>query len=80
VNKANVIPAFKNITLEPQDPLAKSIGQYMKESNTLKLEFNTILPPDHWSKLGASMQKYLAGKIDRKGLIDEIENYWKNVQ
>ncbi|SHF29653.1 carbohydrate ABC transporter substrate-binding protein, CUT1 family [Caldanaerobius fijiensis DSM 17918] len=80
VNKANVIPAFKNITLEPQDPLAKSIKQYMEEGNTLKLEFNTILPSDHWSKLGASMQKYLAGKIDRKGLIGEITDYWKNVK
>ncbi|WKV09597.1 ABC transporter substrate-binding protein [Thermoanaerobacterium sp. CMT5567-10] len=80
VNKANVIPAFKNIVLEPQDPLAKSIKQYMEEGNTLKLEFNTILPSDHWSKLGASMQKYLSGVIDRKVLINDIESYWKSVQ
>ncbi|MDI3529861.1 MAG: maltose transport system substrate-binding protein [Thermoanaerobacter sp.] len=80
VNKANVIPAFKNIVLEPQDPLAKSIKQYMEEGNTLKLEFNTILPSDHWSKLGASMQKYLSGVTDRKGLINDIESYWKSVQ
>ncbi|WP_434630743.1 ABC transporter substrate-binding protein [Thermoanaerobacterium thermosaccharolyticum] len=80
VNKANVIPAFKNIVLEPQDPLAKSIKQYMEEGNTLRLEFNTILPSDHWSKLGASMQKYLSGVTDRKGLINDIESYWKSVQ
>ncbi|UZQ82355.1 ABC transporter substrate-binding protein [Thermoanaerobacter sp. RKWS2] len=78
VNKLNIIPAFKNITLQPQNPLAKSILQYVKSGNTL--EFMTTLPPDHWPNVGASMQKYLAGKIDRKTLIDEIENYWKNVQ
>ena len=78
VTKAQVIPAFKNITLEPQDPLAKSILSYIKSGNTL--EFMTTLPPDHWSKLGAPMQKYLAGKIDRQQLFNDIENYWKNVQ
>ena len=25
----------------------------------------TILPPDHWSQVGASMQKYLSDEIDR---------------
>lgn len=78
VNQCSVIPAFKNIKLEPRDPLAKSIEQYMSDGNTL--EFMTTLPSDHWSKLGASMQKYLSGVIDRKGLINDIESYWKSVQ
>lgn len=78
VNQCSVIPAFKNIKLEPRDPLAKSIEQYISDGNTL--EFMTTLPSDHWSKLGASMQKYLSGVIDRKGLINDIESYWKGVQ
>ena len=75
VNKLNIIPAFKNITLEPQDPLAKSILQYVREGKTM--QFVLDLPPDHWSMVGASMQKYLADVVDREGLLDEIENYWK---
>lgn len=75
VNKLNIIPAFKNVTLEPQDPLAKSILQYVREGKTM--QFVLDLPPDHWSMVGASMQKYLADVVDREGLLDEIENYWK---
>jgi len=75
VNKLNIIPAFKNVTLEPQDPLAKSILQYIREGKTM--QFVLDLPPDHWSMVGASMQKYLADVVDREGLLDEIENYWK---
>lgn len=75
VNKLNIIPAFKNITLEPQDPLAKSILQYVREGKTM--QFVLDLPPDHWSMVGASMQKYLADVVDREGLLSEIKNYWK---
>lgn len=75
VDGCNVIPAFKNITLQPKDPLAKSIRQYMTKGNTL---FWVNMPaPDHWSKVGASMQKYLVDKIDRAGLYKEILDYWK---
>ena len=37
---------------------------------------SAIVPNDHWSILGASMQKYLAGRCDRAELIREIEAYW----
>ena len=78
VNQANIIPAFKNITVEPNDPLAKSLLEYVANGKTL--EFVTQLPADHWAVLGASMQKYLAGVIDQKGLATEIEQYWKNLR
>lgn len=78
VNNAHIIPAFKNITLEPQDPLAKSIKKYMDEGKTL--DAPTLLPPDHWSQVGASMQKYLDDQIDKAGLAKEIEDYWKTVE
>lgn len=77
VNKCSIIPPFKNITLQPKDPLAKSIKQYMSSKTTL--EFIQTLPSDHWSVLGASMQKYLAGKTNRVQLFDDIEKYWKNL-
>lgn len=78
VNQANIIPDFKNIALKPQNPLAQSIMGYMNDGQTLR--FMTTLPPDHWSQLGASMQKYLSGNIDRKTLAKEIEEYWQSVQ
>ena len=63
VNKASIIPAFNNITLEAQNALAKSIQTYIAEGKSEPGLSN--LPADHWSKLGASMQKYLAGAADR---------------
>jgi len=78
VNQASIIPAFSNITLEPTDPLGKSISEYIKAG---KIEESmSTLPADHWSKLGASMQKYLANVIDRAGLASEIQAYWSNVK
>ena len=78
INKANIVPAFKNITLEPQDPLAKSIGAYITGG---KIEESmSALPADHWSKVGASMQKYLAGAADRATLAKEIQEYWTTVK
>lgn len=78
VNKASVIPAFKNITITPADPLAKSIKDYMSKGTTI--QFMTTMPSDHWSVVGAPMQKYLANKIDRTELSKEILTYWKNVK
>lgn len=78
VNKLSIIPAFKNITLEPKDPLAKSILQYVREGKTLK--FVLDLPADHWRMVGSFMQKYLGNAAGRDELLKEIENYWKNVK
>lgn len=76
-NKMALVAPFKN-ALEPGDPLGKSMVTYMKAGKTL--QFMSVLPADHWSKTGASMQKYLAGKIDKAGLAKEIEEYWKTIK
>ncbi|GGF99987.1 ABC transporter substrate-binding protein [Paenibacillus abyssi] len=78
VNKANIIPAFSNITLEAQDPLAASIQDYISRGKTQ--DSMSTMPADHWSKVGASMQKYLAKAGDRATLVKEIEDYWKSVK
>lgn len=39
-----------------------------------------IVPNDHWSVLGAAMQKYLAQRSDRAELIASIEDYWAQQQ
>ncbi|WP_284640756.1 ABC transporter substrate-binding protein [Paenibacillus silviterrae] len=78
VNKANIIPAFKSIALEPQDPLAKSIKDYMGKGKMVV--GMTTLPADHWNKVGAAMQKYLGKAGDRATLAKDIESYWKSVK
>jgi raffinose/stachyose/melibiose transport system substrate-binding protein len=79
VNKANVIPAFKNITLQPTNSLAKVIKAYNDAGKSIPFAGNYV-PGDHWKVLGASMQKYLVDKADRAALAAEIEDYWKNVK
>ncbi|MGH4137880.1 ABC transporter substrate-binding protein [Clostridium sp.] len=78
VNKCSLVPAFSNIKLEIKDPLGKSIKQYLTDKNTIPTI--TTLPGDHWAQVGASMQKYLDGKSDKKALATEIQNYWKNAK
>ncbi|AWB44822.1 ABC transporter substrate-binding protein [Paenibacillus sp. CAA11] len=75
VNQTNTIPAFKNIALEPADPLGKSIKAYISAGKTLP--FMTTLPPDHWAITGASIQSYIRGKIDSAELLNQIRIYWK---
>ena len=75
VNKAALVPAFSNITLEVSDPLGKSVKQYA-DADALVPNYN-YMPDDHYAKCGASFQKYLAGETDRAGLAAEIEDYWK---
>ena len=79
VNKSGIIPAFKNITLEPASSLAKALLVYSNGGNSLQFGGNYV-PADHWSVNGASMQKYLVGKIGRAELAQEIEEYWANLQ
>ncbi|MDY8023692.1 ABC transporter substrate-binding protein [Paenibacillus polymyxa] len=78
VNQANIIPAFKNITLPAADPLGKSIQDYIAKGKSE--QSMSMLPADHWSKTGSSMQKYLAKQGDRATLVKEIENYWKTAK
>ncbi|CAM3042587.1 ABC transporter substrate-binding protein [Paenibacillus sediminis] len=78
VNKMNIIPAFKNITLPAADPLGKSIQDYIAKGKSE--QSMSLLPADHWKQVGASMQKYLAKASDRATLAKEIQDYWKNVK
>ena len=74
VNTCSMVSPFTNNTLEPADPLGVSVKQYYDAGNVMT-GFNG-LPDDHYSVLGASFQKYLAGQSDRATLATEIEDYW----
>ena len=76
VNTCSMVSPFISNTLEPVDPLGKSVKEYYDAGN-VATGFNG-LPDDHYSVLGAEMQKYLAGQSDRDQLAAAIEDYWKN--
>lgn len=75
VTDMGIIPAFTNITLKPSDDLSKSIANYMSDGNTIA--FNTI-SGDFYTKVGAYMQQYLAGKMDSGTLSKSIDSYFKS--
>lgn len=74
VENAALIPACGNNAYEPIDPLGKDIQSKMAEGKTFSSSF--IAPGDHWSVLGASMQKYLAGQSSREELAADVDKYW----
>jgi raffinose/stachyose/melibiose transport system substrate-binding protein len=76
VNQFGVIPAFKNIKLAPAQPLPKALQTYLNAGKVMPFGGNFV-PADHWTTLGANMQKYMAHKEDRAQLAKDIENYWK---
>lgn len=74
VKTCNIIPPFTNNPYEPSDPLSRDIYEKVHEGKAFNA--SAIVPNDHWSVLGAAMQKYLAGRSDRQELIDSIQAYW----
>lgn len=74
VKTCNLIPPFTNNPYEPLDPLSRNIYERVQDQTAFNA--SAIVPNDHWAVLGASMQKYLAGRSDRAELIGDIEEYW----
>lgn len=72
--QCKLVPAYDNIDASALDPLSKCVKEYADEDALIpNYDYD---PDDHYSVVGASMQKYLSGKLDRAGLADEVEKYW----
>jgi raffinose/stachyose/melibiose transport system substrate-binding protein len=69
-----LVPAYSNIDASALDPLSSSVKKYA-DAGLLIANYDYD-PDDHYSIVGASMQKYLAGQIDRAGFASEVEKYW----
>lgn len=69
-----LISPFKNNAFTPLDPLGADIKEKMNANLTFPA--SAITPGDHWSVLGAQMQKYIAKQSSREELASEIETYW----
>lgn len=74
VKTCNIIPPFTNNPYEPSDPLSRDIYEKVHAGKTFNA--SAIVPNDHWSVLGAAMQKYLADRSDREELRQSIQDYW----
>jgi len=79
INNTGANLPYKNAP-KPVSPLALATTEYLKKGLIINIGAYVYnpLPMDYWEKTGASMQKYLVGKIDRKQLAKEIEDYWKS--
>lgn len=76
VNQFSAIPAFSNFQIQPEDSLSQAVLYYMNNQQTLEW-MNLYFPPDGYPTMGAALQKYLTGAIDRAGVAKEFEDYWK---
>lgn len=75
VEETALIPAAKNNPNQPLDPLGKDIAERTASGKLYTSCF--IAPSDHWSVMGAAMQKYIAGMSDKKELASTLSQYWK---
>lgn len=74
VEKVAIIPACTNNANKALDPLGKDIQSRMAEGKAYSSSY--IAPSDHWSVLGAAMQKYIAGQSTKEELAKTIDEYW----
>lgn len=70
----DMISPFANNDCAVVNPFGQSVKKYADEG--LMVGNYSHDPDDHLSIVGAAMQKYLAGAIDRQGLADEVTAYW----
>lgn len=75
VEDAALVPACSNNTFRPVDPLGQDIQNKLNSGQVYASSF--IAPADHWSVLGAAMQKYIAGQSSRDELAQSIDTYWQ---
>ena len=72
-----MVSPFKSNKVDCSDDLGLAVKGYADAGNLVP-NYNYD-PDDHYSVLGAEMQKYLADQCTREELAKAIENYWANV-
>ena len=56
------------------EPLGKDIQTKMAAGNTYSSSF--VAPSDHWSVMGAVMQKYIGGECTKDEVAEQLDKYW----
>lgn len=75
VEKCAIIPAASNNPNKPADPLGTDIVNKLASGNVYNSCF--IAPSDHWSSMGAALQKYISGNSSRGEFAATLSAYWK---
>ncbi|WP_409346026.1 ABC transporter substrate-binding protein [Paenibacillus sp. MBLB4367] len=78
VTKMGLSLPYKNVKAKGTNIISDAVTNYVDRGQVLNIGVINYFPQDYWSKTGASMQKYMAGKIDRNGLAEEVQAYWKS--
>lgn len=78
VEEAALVPACSNNSFQPVDPLGQDIQEKLNAGQVYTSSF--IAPADHWSVLGAAMQKYIGRQSSRDELAQSIDSYWASQQ
>ena len=72
-----MISPFKSNTVTCANDIGADVKKYADAGLTIaSYDYD---PDDHYSKLGAEMQRYLADQCTREELAEAIENYWSTV-
>lgn len=74
VKTCALISAFSNNTAEAEAALSTSVASFVKEGKSVY--WYQAMPSDHNTEVGALLQKYIAGAVDRAGLAEEVAAYW----
>ncbi len=71
-----MVSPFKSNDVPCTNVLGNIVKEYVEAGKIVpNYDFD---PDDHYSRVGSSMQEYLAGKIDRAELAKDIEAYWSS--
>lgn len=75
INTLQFTPVFEGFKLEPSNPTAKQLSQYMADGNTLE-RMSDYFPAGSMNLFGATMQQYLDGVISRKDVAQQFAEEW----
>jgi raffinose/stachyose/melibiose transport system substrate-binding protein len=78
VTKMGLTMPYNDVKAKNTNVISDALAKYVDQGQVINIGVLHYLPQDYWAKTGASMQKYLVENIDRKGLADEVRNYWKS--
>ncbi len=75
INTLTFTPVFEGFKIQPTNPLAKQIVEYMAAGNTLE-RMSDYFPAGVMNKFGATMQQYLDGVITREDVATQFTDEW----
>ncbi|MGB8451669.1 MAG: ABC transporter substrate-binding protein [Anaerocolumna sp.] len=75
INTLTFTPIFEGFKIQPTNPLAKQLVEYMEAGNTLE-RMSDYFPAGVMNKFGATMQQYLDGVITREDVATQFNDEW----